>query len=157
MRKIFFTLVLTLTALTAYAQRTPHAFGVHLGGTTVDLEYQYHFNNRNFLDVTAGVFDYGDAFSVQVIYDWNLKSWSTWTPRFATWKLWGGIGGGVGIYDGGALFGPVGTIGFGFTPKEVPLTVGVDYRPMLAFVADDGLDVIKAGFRNIGLTVTYRF
>ena len=55
------------------------------------------------------------------------------------------------------MFGPVGTVGFGFTPKKLPLTVGVDYRPMVAFVLGDEFDVLSTGFYNFGLTVTYRF
>ena len=147
-------------AFVASAQRTPHALGVHFGGSTMDLEYQYHFNKKNFLDVTVGVFDLDDGFSAQTVYNWNIRQWPQWTPRFATWKFWGGFGGGVGFYDGdssGFLFGPVGTLGFGFTLKSIPLTLGVDYRPMVAFVAGDDFDILDSGFKNIGVTLTYRF
>lgn len=160
MKKLFASVLFLLAALTAGAQQTNHAVGVHVGGSTVDVEYQYHFSPKNFLDVTAGVFDLGDGFSLQGVYNWNLKQWPEWTPRFATWKCWGGFGGGLGFFDddhSGMLLGPVGTLGFGFTLKDVPLTIGLDYRPMLAFVIGDDFDVLGAGFRNIGLTITYRF
>lgn len=55
------------------------------------------------------------------------------------------------------LLGPVGTIGFGFTLRDVPLTVGIDYRPWVAFVIGDDFDIVDKGFRNLGLTLTYRF
>ena len=48
---------MALGTLTASAQKTPHAIGAHFGGSTIDLEYQYHFSKRNFLDLTAGVFN----------------------------------------------------------------------------------------------------
>ncbi len=160
MKKLLLGAICSLMALTAGAQQTKHALGVHFGGSTLDLEYQYHFSQRNFLDVTAGVFDLGDGFSMQGVYNWNIRQWPQWTPRFATWKFWGGFGGGIGFYDAdhdGMILGPVGTLGFGFTLKDIPLTIGLDYRPMVAFVVGDDFDVLDSGFKNIGVTLTYRF
>lgn len=51
----------------------------------------------------------------------------------------------------------MGTLGFGFTLKDVPLTLGVDYRPMVAINFGHGDALIDRGFRNIGVTLTYRF
>ena len=161
MKKFFLLLMVVLGSLTASAQKTPHAIGAHFGGSTLDLEYQYHFSNKNFLAIDAGVFDIDDGFSLQGIYNWNIKQWGNWTPRFGTWKLWGGFGAGVGIYDAGDdtnfFFGPVGNFGFGFTLKVCPLSVGLDYRPMVAFDCGDDFSIIDHGFRNIGLTLSYRF
>lgn len=161
MKKIILTLALVLCALSAQAQKTRHSLGFHAGGSTIDLEYQYHFSKRNFLDVTAGLFNLSDGFAFQAVYNWNIKQWPNWTPRFATWKFWGGFGGGVGHYDcddyDGAFIGPVGTLGFGFTIKDVPLTMGLDYRPMVAINLGHGDAIIDRGFRNIGFTLTYRF
>lgn len=161
MKKVIFFLLILWGSLQAGAQTTPHAIGVHLGGSTLDLEYQYHFSKKNFLDVTAGVFDLNDGFSLQAAYNWNLKQWSDWTPNFGTWKVWGGFGAGLGYYnetgEDGLFFGPLGDVGFGFTLNKCPLTVGVDYRPMLALNTGDGFGIIGHGFYNLGLTVTYRF
>lgn len=161
MKKLLLILTICLISLPVLAQRTPHAIGLHLGGSTMDVEYQYHFNNKNFLDVTAGLFDLDKGFTAQGIYNWNIKQWTDWTPDFATWKFWGGFGAGVGFYDhedhDGFMLGPVGTLGFGFTLKSVPLTFGLDYRPMVAIVVGDHSDIVDAGFRNIGFTMTYRF
>lgn len=161
MKKFLLTAVFVLISVAVHAQRTPHALGVHFGGSTMDIEYQYHFNNKNFLDVTAGIFDLDDAFVAQGIYNWNIKQWSDWTPRFATWKFWGGAGVGLGFYghkgSSGMMLGPAGTLGFGFTAKDVPITVGIDYRPWVALVIGDDFDLLDQGFRNIGLTLTYRF
>lgn len=163
MKKLILALLMACALpLGALAQRTPHAIGAHFGGSTIDLEYQYHFNKRNFLDVTAGIFNLDDGFSAQVVYNWNIRQWPDWTPRFATWKFWGGFGGGIGFYDAGDggdgfFLGPVGTLGFGFTLKDIPLTLGLDYRPMVAINFGDDCNIINAGFRNIGLTLTYRF
>ncbi len=113
--------------------------------------------------MTVGAFDLDKGFCGQAVYDWNIKEWSDWTPDFATWKFWGGFGGGVGIFDAGGdskaelFLGPVGVLGFGFTPKLIPLTIGVDYRPMIALNVGDSFRIIDAGFRNFGVTMTYRF
>lgn len=162
MKKILLTLIIAISfATNAGAQSTPHAVGVHFGGSTMDLEYQFHFNNKNFLDVTAGVFDLGDGFTAQGVYNWNIMQWPDWTPNFATWKFWGGAGVGIGFidtkHDSGLMLGPVGTIGFGFTVKDFPLTIGLDYRPMLAIAVGEDSGIIDSGFRNLGLTMTYRF
>ena len=160
MKKTLLTALLGLTSLCAGAQSSPHALGVHFGASTLDIEYQYQFSQKNFLDVTAGIFDLDDGFVAQGIYNWNIKEWN-WTPSFGVWKFWGGVGGGLGYYDhhnhNGMLLGPVGTLGFGFTLRDVPLTVGIDYRPWVAFVIGDDFDIVDKGFRNLGLTLTYRF
>lgn len=161
MKKILLSLLLSLFAFMARAQHSPHAFGAHFGGSTIDLEYQYHFSQKNFLDVTAGLFDLDDGFALQGVYNWNIWKSQGWTPRFADWKFWGGFGAGIGYYDydqnSGLLLGPVGTLGFGFTLKVCPLTVGIDYRPMVAVQLGDDSGINDHGFRNLGLTVVYHF
>lgn len=163
MRKTIAAIIMAIGSFSlAQAQSTPHAIGAHFGGSTIDLEYQYHFSKKNFLDVTAGIFDLDKGFAGQVVYNWNIKQWPDWTPKFATWKFWGGFGGGIGFYDcdggdDGFFFGPVGTLGFGFQLKACPLTFGLDYRPMVAFNVGNDFDIIDRGFRNIGVTLTYHF
>lgn len=161
MKKYLLTALFAFMAMFASAQRTPHAIGFHIGGSTIDFEYQYHFNSKNFLDVTAGVFDFDDGALIQGVYNWNLQKWSNWTPNFGTWKLWGGVGAGVGFIDNGdedgMMLGPVGTLGFGFTLKAAPLTIGLDYRPMLAIAVGNDSGLVDHGFFNFGLTMTYRF
>ncbi len=161
MKKTIFSLLFACIALTGWAQRTPHALGLHFGGATVDLEYQYHFSQRNFLDVTAGVFNFGDGFSASAIYNWNIREWSNWTPRGGTWKLWGGVGGAVGGLSNhdheGFLFGPTADLGFGITFKGAPVTLGLDYRPIIAIVVGNDSGIVTQGFWNFGLTATYRF
>lgn len=161
MKRTIVTLVFTFFAVFAIAQRTPHAIGFHIGGSTIDFEYQYHFNNKNFIDATAGVFDFDDGFLAQGVYNWNIQQWSHWTPRFGTWKLWGGFGAGLGFVGGDEdnqfMLGPVGTLGFGCMLKSCPLSFGVDYRPMVAFAVGDDAGLVDRGFRNIGLSLTYHF
>ena len=54
-KKLFLAVLLCMTAMTMSAQRTKHALGLHLGGATIDVEYQYHMSDKNFIDVTAGL------------------------------------------------------------------------------------------------------
>ena len=161
MKKYLLTLLIGLASLPLVAQRTPHALGVHLGGSTFDLEYQYHFNKKNFLDVTVGAFDIKHGFMIQGTYNWTFKEFEDWTPNFATWKVWGGVGVGIGGYDtddrSGLVLGPTGDLGFGFTFNAVPITLGVDYRPMVAIALGTHSGLIDNGFFNLGVTATYRF
>lgn len=162
MKKCLLTALIACISYLASAQRTQHALGFHIGGSTIDLEYQYHMSEKNFLDFTVGVFNLDDGFLAQGIYNWNIQQWSDWTPDFATWKLWGGVGAGVGFvdhkhHDNSLMLGPVGTIGFGFTLKAAPLTFGLDYRPMVAIALGHDSGLVDHGFFNIGVTMTYRF
>ena len=162
MKKLLLAALLAAFSVCASAQKTNHALGIHFGGSTADIEYQYHFSKQNFLDVTVGLFDLDKGFVAQGLYNWNIKQWTDWTPKFATWKFWGGFGAGIGYFDndGGddcLMLGPVGTLGFGFTLKAIPLTFGIDYRPMVAFTLCDDFDIEDTGFKNLGVTLTYRF
>ena len=161
MKKYVLTLLITLAAMPLLAQRTPHALGVHLGGSTFDVEYQYHFNKKNFFDITVGAFDIKYGFMIQGTYNWTIKEFEDWTPDFATWKVWGGVGVGIGAYDtpdrSGLVLGPTGDLGFGFTFNAVPITLGVDYRPMVAIALGSHSGLINKGFYNLGITATYRF
>lgn len=165
MKKALITAAIIASAIgmtqQANAQTTPHAIGLHIGGSTIDLEYQYHFSQKNFLDVTAGIFNLGDGMSVQGIYNWNFQEWSDWTPKFATWKAWGGVGAGIGYVDdnddSGLTLGPAATLGFGFTLKAAPVTIGLDYRPWLGLCLGSDSGIVSEGFFNFGLTATYRF
>ena len=161
MKKYVLTLLITLAAMPLFAQRTPHALGVHLGGSTFDVEYQYHFNKKNFFDITVGAFDIKYGFMIQGTYNWTIKEFEDWTPDFATWKVWGGVGVGIGAYDtsdrSGLVLGPTGDLGFGFTFNAVPITLGVDYRPMVAIALGSHSGLINKGFYNLGVTATYRF
>ena len=161
MKKYVLTLLITLAAMPLFAQRTPHALGVHLGGSTFDVEYQYHFNKKNFFDITVGAFDIKYGFMIQGTYNWTIKEFEDWTPDFATWKVWGGVGVGIGGYDtddrSGLVLGPTADFGFGFTFNAVPITLGVDYRPMVAIALGTHSGLIDNGFFNLGVTATYRF
>lgn len=42
MKKMLLTAIFAVMATAgSFAQRTPHAIGVHFGGSTMDFEYQY--------------------------------------------------------------------------------------------------------------------
>ena len=159
-KKTLASLCLAGAALTASAQDTPHAIGIHFGGATWDLEYQYHFSQKNFLDVTVGAFMYNEGFNASATYNWNIRQWDNWTPRLS-WRLWGGVGGQVGWtqwdkYDG-VYLGPSGQLGFGFTGKNVPFKLGVDYRPAFLLCIGNETGILTPGFYNLGMTLTYRF
>lgn len=154
MKKFILAMVLCVASMGAFAQKTPHAAGVFLGYNS-GLVYQYHFNNKNFVDATLDCFGFKGV-SGSATYNWNIKEWSDWTPNFGTWKLWGGVGAGVGLFEKAFILGPVGQLGFGFTLNSVPLTIGLNYRPMVTLGFGEDLLHFN-GFYNGGLSVVYRF
>jgi hypothetical protein len=155
MKKFILAMVLCVASMGAFAQKTPHAVGLYLGGN-IDLAYQYHFNNKNFVDATLGCFSYNGV-AASATYNWNIQEWSDWTPNFGTWKLWGGVGAGLGAFHKAFILGPVGQLGFGFTLKAAPVTIGVNYRPMITFGFGGDKHFHANGFYNGGLSVVYRF
>ena len=161
MKKLVFAVILCLGVMTASAQKTPHALGVHLGGN-LEIEYQYHFGNRNFIDATVGVFGWSHGVYGSAIYDWNIKTWTDWTPNTMDWKLYGGVGASLGYMswkeNKGFYLGAVGNIGFGFTLHSCPLTIAADLRPTFGgVIGGEHSGFSSANIWNFGLSVVYRF
>ncbi len=156
MKKMLLTAIFAVMATAgSFAQRTPHAIGVHFGGSTMDFEYQYHFNKKNFLDVTAGIFDLDKGFCATAVYNWNIRQWPNWTPRFATWKFWGGFGGGFDFGDLGDIFGDIfggGFGGFGGSARQANPNAprkGQDIRVRITLSFDEAVHGCK---KNITIT-----
>lgn len=159
LKSVVAAIALASASLTAGAQSTPHSFGLHFGGSTIDLEYQYHFSNKNFVDATAGAFMIDNGLDVTATYNWELDRFGD-SPK-VYWKWWAGVGAGLGVttyddYDG-FYVGPAGNLGIGFTGKRVPFTFGVDYRPMFALATGDKTGLLTPLLWNFGLTLTYQF
>lgn len=155
MKKFILAMVLCVASMGAFAQKTPHAVGLYIGYND-GLIYQYHFNNKNFVDATVDFFNLKGV-TASATYNWNIQEWSDWTPNFGTWKLWGGVGAGLGAYDKAFVVGPMGQLGFGFTLKAAPVTIGINYRPMIAFKFGGDEFFHAGGLGGGGLSVVYRF
>ena len=94
------------------------------------------------------------------IYNWRCCQWD-WTPRTCDWYLNAGVGGALGFYDfddSGLLFGVAGSCAFGCQFKKVPISLEVDYRPVIGTVIGGYSEgFFTPGFWNFGLAVAFHF
>ena len=77
------------------------------------------------------------------------------------WYLNAGVGGALGLYDfddSGFLLGLAGSCAFGCHFKNAPISLEVDYRPVIGAVIGGGHDgFFDPGFWNFGLSVKFHF
>lgn len=101
-----------------------------------------------------------EGLSVTGIYNWRCCRWN-WTPQTCDWYLNVGVGGALGLYDfddSGFLLGVAGSCAFGCHFKNAPISLEVDYRPVIGAVIGGGHDgFFDPGFWNFGLSVKFHF
>lgn len=157
MKKLFFTLVISLAAL-GVVRAQDNAIGLRFGGSA-ELLYQRNLNASNFLQFTLSFPNY-DGLAATGIYNWRCCKWN-WTPQTCDWFLNAGVGGALGMYDfnkAGFLVGVAGSCAFGCQFKSVPISLSVDYRPIIgAVIGGNSKGFFTPGFWNFGLSVAYHF
>lgn len=157
MKKLLF-IVLFAAASLGTAQAQENAAGLRIGAG-FELLYQRQMSAENYLRFTAA-FPNFDGFTVTGSYNWRCYEWD-WTPETCDWHLDAGAGAAFGVYgldDAGVLVGAMGTCAFGCQFKEVPISIDIDYRPVLGFVAGGGdKGFFTPGLWNFGLSVAYHF
>ena len=130
MKKILLVLVCSLFAFETVSAQEKNAVGLRLGDG-VEFLYQRDLSSRN------------------------------WTPRTCDWYLNAGVGGALGLYDfddSGFLLGLAGSCAFGCHFKNAPISLEVDYRPVIGAVIGGGHDgFFDPGFWNFGLSVKFHF
>lgn len=159
MRKFFLLFALFLSAAAAEVQAQDQAVGLRLGGSA-ELLYQRDLSRANFLQFSVAFPNY-DGVAVTGLYNWRCCEWTDWTPKTCDWYLNAGIGGALGAYDfddTGFLLGVTGSVAFGCRFKRTPVSIEVDYRPIIGTVAGGGdKGFYKPGLWNFGLAVKFHF
>ena len=158
MKKILLVLVCSLFAFETVSAQGKNAVGLRLGDGAEFL-YQRDLSYRNFLQITLAT-PHFEGLSVTGIYNWRCCQWN-WTPRTCDWYLNAGVGGALGFYDfddSGFLLGVAGSCAFGCHFKNAPISLEVDYRPVIGAVIGGGHDgFFDHGFWNFGLSVKFHF
>ncbi|WP_430612913.1 hypothetical protein [Flavobacterium sp. JP2137] len=162
MKKVILTAILCCSAVVAtQAQEiSKNALGLRIGdndGFGAEISYQRSLQKNNRLELDLGWRSNHDykAFKVVGLYEW-------------VWKIDGGfnwyagVGAGIGSWsykgkyhrdtDSGAFGLATGNIGIEYH-FDIPLQIGLDFRPELYF-NDDYRDGIQADF---GVSVRYKF
>ena len=157
MKKLIFVVLLCITSL-SFANAQKNAVGFRFGGGAEFL-YQRDLSTKNFLQFTLAIPNY-EGLSLTGIYNWRCCQWD-WTPRTCDWYLNAGVGGALGFYDfddSGLLFGVAGSCAFGCQFKKVPISLEVDYRPVIGTgIGGYSEGFFTPGFWNFGLAVAFHF
>lgn len=142
----------------AYGQMPRSAVGLRVGGS-VDLIYEYHHRATRHWQFALSLPNY-DGVSLSGIHYWRLKQWK-WSPDGCDWFLDAGVGPTVGVYhfdDTGFLVGAVGACAMGCRFKRVPISLAIDYKPVVgAVVGGSEKGFFTPGLWNFGLVATYHF
>lgn len=179
MKKFFLLMVASLFVTGAFAQ--DWSVGGRLG-SGFQAVGQYTYNQNKYVEARfgAGWLD-GVTADFTALHNWNILTMD-WTPRAGEWFFDAGVGlniGGkshysyLGVACDYSYFGVAGMARLGFTFNNIPLTLSVDYTPVVGpyFVSGfpvydmDSTEVSKTtfvgyravGFANFGITCTYNF
>lgn len=157
MKKLFLTLTICFVAM-GLAKAQDNAVGLRVG-SGVEVLYQRDLSSKNFLQFTVAMPNF-DGISATAIYNWRCCKWD-WTPQTCDWHLNAGVGAAAGIYnfnDSGVLVGVAGSCAFGCRFKKVPISLDIDYRPIIGTVFGGGSKgFFTPGFWNFGLAAAYHF
>lgn len=145
---------------------------------------QYKFRSENYVEARFGAswIDSAVTADFTALYSWHILDMD-WTPKAGKWFFDAGCGVNVGGRAGYAYLGVAGMARLGFTFKKAPISLSLDYTPVIgpAFskgggvVINGGIDEHSRatgdyevkhktytsfrgrGFANVGITCTYNF
>jgi len=147
MRKVLIVTVLLFFSVGLSAQKiqvSGYELGIRLGswggaGASVDGIINL---GQNRIHADLGFFQ--EAFTIEAFYDWNF-------PIAEGFSFYPGLGGGMAFTDAGFVLGIGGELGFEYA-FDIPLSIGLDWRPMILLV-----NVSEFGYNYAGLNIRYRF
>jgi hypothetical protein len=131
-------------SLSSNAQNKSYELGVRIGGyggAGAAVDGTMLLNEKNRLHGDLGF--YSNALSVSAFYDWMF-------PIEESFSFYPGVGAEIIIGDVFVL-GVGGELGFEYA-FEFPLTIGLDWRPTIRLIDDNGF-----GYDSFGLNIRYRF
>ena len=160
MKKFLLVIVASLFVTGAFAQDWSVGARVGSGFQAVG---QYGYNQKCYIEgrFGAGWLDGGVTADFTALHNWNIFTMD-WTPSAGDWFFDAGVGLNVGGSSHYAYFGVAGMARLGFTFKSVPVSLSIDYTPVVGPEMVYGGGNTYAGFRgigfaNLGLTCTYNF
>ena len=178
MKKFLLLVVASLFVTGAFAQ--DWSVGAR-AGSGFQAVGQYSLNQKNYVEARFGLnLAHCASADLTGLYNWRLVQWD-WTPEAGTWFLDAGVGASVGGAKQYAYFGAAGMARFGFKFRKVPISLSIDYTPVIGLDFVGGADYNgseagyapvetraaankrtyvgfhEAGLWNSGITFTYTF
>ncbi len=160
MKKFLLSLVALLCVSGAFAQDWKVGGRI---GSGFQADAQYAYNGNDYLEARFGAswLDGGVTADFTVLHNWHILDMD-WTPKAGTWFFDAGVGLNVGGREHYAYVGVAGMARLGFEFKKAPVSLSVDYTPVLGPEIGYWKGGSKAAFRgmgfaNVGITCTYNF
>ena len=165
MKKIILTLAVLFVAVSASAQTWGVGGRV---GSGLQAVGEYKFENGNYIEARFGLglkskYGYRTVISADftALYQWNVLNMD-WTPNAGQWSLDAGVGVNVGgnprvgyiAETKGPLFycGVAGGVKLGFTFKNTPIKLAVDWTPSVGPVMYHNQLVSEIAFNAMALS-----
>ena len=159
MKKFLLSLVAVLCVSGAFAQDWKVGGRVGSGFQAVGM---YEYNGNDYIEARFGAAWLGGVTAdLTVLHNWHILDMN-WTPKAGTWFFDAGVGLNVGGASHYAYVGVAGMARLGITFKDAPVSLSVDYTPVVApdFSYGGGHTDVHfrgLGFANVGITCTYNF
>lgn len=162
MKKLLLLAVTVILATSAFAQDWSVGGRIGSGFQAVG---QYSLNNDNYVEARFGASwtNGGGAVTADftALYNWHIVEMD-WTPSAGTWFFDAGVGVNVGGKGHYAYVGVAGMARLGIEFSGAPVSLSLDYTPVIGPEIGYGgghsvADFREMGFANLGITCTYNF
>ena len=134
-------------------------------GSGFQAQAEYSYNGSNYIEARFGMgwASLAGALSADftALHNWNVCTMD-WTPSAGKWFFDAGVGLNVGGREHYAYVGVAGMARLGFEFNSAPVSLSLDYTPVIGPGIGYGGGHSSAGFRdigfaNLGITCTYNF
>ena len=161
MKKFLLSLVAVLCVSGAFAQDWKVGGRI---GSGFQADAQYAYNGSDYLEARFGAswIDHGTVTAdFTILHNWHILDMD-WTPSAGKWFFDAGVGLNVGGREHYAYVGVVGMARLGIEFSGAPVSLSLDYSPVIGPGIGYGGGTSHAAFRemgfaNVGITCTYNF
>lgn len=160
MKKFLLAIVAVMFATGAFAQDWSVGGRIGSGFQAVG---QYGYSADKYLEARFGAswLDSGVTADFTVLHNWNVCTMD-WTPSAGEWFFDAGVGVNVGGREHYAYVGVAGMARLGITFNSAPVSLSLDYTPVIGpgigyWKGSSAADFRGVGFANVGITCTYNF
>ena len=160
MKKFLLAIVAVMFATGAFAQDWSVGGRIGSGFQAVG---QYGYSADKYLEARFGAswLDSGVTADFTVLHNWNVCTMD-WTPSAGEWFFDAGVGLNVGGREHYAYVGVTGMARLGITFNGAPVSLSLDYSPVIGpgigyWKGGSAAEFRSMGFANVGITCTYNF
>lgn len=160
MKRFLLVIVASLFVTGAFAQEWSLGGRIGSGFQAVG---QYTLSNDNYVEARFGAcwLDSAVTADFTALYNWHIVEMN-WTPKAGTWFFDAGVGLNVGGKGHYAYVGVAGMARLGIEFSGAPVSLSLDYTPVIGPGIGYGKGYSSASFRemgfaNFGVTCTYNF